>query len=189
MSIPQSGFDLRELVNILSTHFESCLFSPYHVHNKMLLLEPQLYSHIKQYMMTQHRSLFDSISACLRNLCLKMRNAEQRTDPTQRALCNEKEISRNKENRLKRVTARQTKIGGPAELDDLLLTDVPEDPNWLYDASSSPIKTLLLFLYNSGHAYFPFLEHNLLPRSTDCPAIMKQAWDDDDDVPDNVRIH
>jgi hypothetical protein len=73
------------------------------------------------------------------------------------------------------------------QLDDLLLTDVPEDPNWFYDACLSPIKTLLLFLYNFGHAYFPFLEHNLLPHSTDCPAIMKQAWDYDDNVPDNVR--
>ncbi len=187
MSIPQSGFDLRELVNILSTHFESCLFSPNYVHKKMLVLESEFYSHVKQYMKTQHRALFDSISAWLRNLCLMMRNAKRRADRTQKASCNEKEKLKNKEDHMKRVTARQTKIGGPAELNDLLLTDIPEDPNWFYDASSSPIKTLLLFLYNSGHAYFPFLEHNRLPHSTECPAIMKQAWDDDDDLPDNVK--
>ena len=70
--------------------------------------------------------------------------------------------------------------------DDLQRTEAP-DANWFYDAQSHPKKNLLLFLYNSGHAYFPYIKNNVLPHSSECPAIMKDSWDDDDDVPYDVR--
>jgi hypothetical protein len=70
--------------------------------------------------------------------------------------------------------------------------DLPE-PNWFYDAPSDPIKTLLLFTINSGHAFFPAIKDNRLPHSTECPDIMMQEWyrsANDGGVPDDVkRLH
>jgi len=74
----------------------------------------------------------------------------------------------------------------PSSNDDLDRVELPE-PNWFHNAKLDAIKTLLLFPINSGHAYFPPLHEGRLPHSSECPAIMKETWDEDDEVPEDVR--
>ena len=108
---------------------------------------------------------------------------QARSNPESRQRINQT----NSKDRANRVEARQSFIGSDATEDDLLRSEVPSDPNWFFDASSSAIKTLLLFLYNSGHSFLPHVAHNQLPHSTDVPAILKDVWEDADDIPDEVR--
>ena len=84
-------------------------------------------------------------------------------------------------------TARKRKEKAfPSSTDDLDRVELPE-PNWFHNAKLDAIKTLLLFSINSGHAYFPPLHDGRLPHSSECPAIMKETWEDDDEVPEDVR--
>lgn len=94
-----------------------------------------------------------------------------------------KQAAQAQRNRTARKRREQTL---PTSTDDLDRTELPE-PNWFHNAKLDAVKTLLLFSINSGHAYFPALHEGRLPHSSECPAIMKEMWEDDDEVPEDVR--
>jgi hypothetical protein len=121
-------------------------------------------------------------------------NAEQqKRDIQKRANLSPEELrSRNAEQQ-KRNAARASaqrqlllNSGGPATPAHLAMAIAP-DANYFVDAAQDPIKTLLLFAYNSGHAYLPFVKDGVLPHSSECPAIMAETWCSSDDVPEDVR--
>ena len=74
----------------------------------------------------------------------------------------------------------------PSTLADLARVTV-ESPNWFFNSHEDPTKALLLFAYNSGHSFLPYVKDGVLPHSTECPAIMSETWTSDDNVPQDVR--
>ena len=104
---------------------------------------------------------------------LQSRNAEQQKRNIQkRANLSPEELQSRNAEQQKRNAARTSaqrqlllNSGGPATPAHLAMAIAP-DANFFFNAHQDPIKTLLLFAYNSGHAYLPFVKDSVLQHSS-----------------------
>ena len=163
-----SSVDVRPILQFLQRELfqPSFKFSNEHVHPKLLQFSDSLRAMVMDFLEQNHHDEFQQINSFLNELRerYKKKHAEQ-------------------------VSNRRIKNNEKAEGKDLERKDLP-DPKWFYGAQSDPLKTLLLFTINSGHAFFPAIKDNRLPHSTECPDIMMQEWRSrasDGGVPDDVR--
>ena len=169
-------------------------FSSARVHASICYLSKDFTAAVMQNFLIQHPSLLHQVNRWMDNII----NIQQKQKQQQQ----KKQFSKNKspEQRKSDNAAHQRRQvshanaqrqlvldnAAPSTLADLARVTV-ESPNWFFNSHEDPTKSLLLFAYNSGHSFLPYVKDGVLPHSTECPAIMSETWTSDDNVPQDVR--
>ena len=74
-----------------------------------------------------------------------------------------------------------------ADPEDPLLKVNPPNMEWFKDVDRLPLRALLLFAWNTGHAYLPALTNGVLPHSSEWPDIMSKAYSPELELPQEVH--
>ena len=170
-----SSIDVRPILQLLQQELfqPSFKFSNEDVHEKYLHFSNSLRAKVMDFFEQNHQEEFQQINCFLNQLREQYK----------------KKIAERVSQHRKKKNHEKPQQYSKGEDKDLEREDLPE-PNWFDSAQSDPVKTLLLFTINSGHAFFPAIKDNRLPHSTECPDIMMQEWRSsasDGGVPDDVR--
>ena len=200
-------FDIRAVIRELSRYFDTISFSPSYLHPSVCFLRTDFTSKVRREFLGLHPLLSDQVNKWLENIVSnhqKQRHCEHKhklnvreTDsqqhrqkraqqsPEQQQLA--KAACRRRDSAA--ASARRQVVldfAGPATVAHLSMS-VVNDSNWFFNAHEDPLKALLLFAYNSGHSYLPYVKDGVLPHSSDCPSIMSESWDSSDEIPADVH--
>ncbi len=75
-----------------------------------------------------------------------------------------------------------------ADQEDPLLKVNPPNMEWFKDVDKLPLRALLLFAWNTGHAYLPALTNCVLHHSLEWPDIMSEAYSPELELPPELDL-
>ncbi len=104
----------------------------------------------------------------------RQQNHRAKIDAAQRAHNN----SESRQHMQAAAQREQERIQALADADpeDPLLKVNPPSMEWFKDVDKLRLRALLLFAWNTGHAYLPVLTNSVLPHSSEWPDIMSAAY-------------
>ena len=192
-----SNLNISEAISLLRQHLNSeFVFYINDIHeSRSILFEGRLYARIKTFFRHSHPYVLEHIerfwvnledSKLRRQVLEKERNKARPARPAR--VRNTAEYLRSVKKRHQvRVAEMNKGWEDEFEEDDVLNgTEFPH-PNYFYNAAQHPLKTLMSFCMNSGHAYLPAIS-NRIPHSSVEPAMTRKAWYENADMQDKVRL-
>ena len=205
--IPQHfpGVDLRRAIQHLSELFEEQTFEKDLVHDIMLILTKTFTTAVGNFFKQQHPVIASSIDEYVKTKHrTHMRNKKRNTKAAQPAARQQRQqihragldaaqkANNNSESRQHMQAAarrERERIQALADADpeDPLLKVNPPNMEWFKDVDKLPLRALLLFAWNTGHAYLPALTNGVLPHSSEWPDIMSETYSPELELPPEVH--
>jgi len=184
-----SNLNIFEAISILRQHLNSefVFYSNDLNQSRSFLFNCQLYARIETFFRQSHPYIMSHIELFWANLHDSKLRKKVRNKANKK-VTNTAEIRLVEKKRLQVRRAEMNK-GWEDEFneDDVLhWTEFPH-PNFFYNAAQHPLKTLMSFCINSGHAYFPAISCRI-PHSSVEPAMTRKAWYENADMQDKVRL-
>ena len=199
------GVDLRCAIQHLSELFEHQTFEKDLIHDIMLVVMKPFTTAVGNFFKQQHPAIALSIDEFLKEKHKNhMREKRKNMKSKQPVAINEQrqkdrakldavqKAQSNSENRQQKQAAAQRerdRIQALADADpeDPLLKVYPPNMEWFKDVDKNPMRALLLFAWNTGHAYLPALTNGVLPHSSEWPDIMSEAYSPELELPPEVH--
>ena len=188
--LPGSPINIQNAIDQLAVYFDTQVFVAQYVRYNLTILTKEFTAIVQQFFERCQPKLYEEMKQTIRALLKAATKVRVQTERAHSSPIKQRAIQeRNSESH--RAAAAQAAAAAAQRqpgLEPLSLSMV-NHPNvlLLQNASHDPIKTLLLFAFNTGHAYLPPLANGVLPHSSTYPDIMSETWDEDARLPAEVK--